>query len=175
MKVYLELSNRSAESIHLPESSSDRTTQNPGKILELLINNDWWWTHRRLCRCCDILEIPGVTLEGRIKTGVGHAPWFVEDKWFSLSTKYDRRGTIMVGTTIAKYQFIDTRWTCTKGELFLRTASMIGSTSGPWAWTQRFKVDSHFFNASPFIHFSFFWRNCSDEDLSGEAPEEYDS
>ena len=31
---------------------------------------------------------------------------------------------------------IDTRWTYNKGQLFLREAFMISSTSGPWAWTQ---------------------------------------
>ena len=45
---------------------------------------------------------------------------------------------------------------------------MISSTSGPWAWTQRFKVDSHFFNTQLLIYCSqlrmfrvwkFNWRN----------------
>ena len=42
----------------------------------------------------------------------------------------------MVGTTIAKGQIPDIRWTYTKGIINLREALMIRSTSCPWAWTQ---------------------------------------
>ena len=83
-----------------------------------------------------ISRYQGGNTRHKIKVKVGLVYWSIEDNCFNLSEKWDQRRTIMVGTTIAKGQIPDIRWTYTKGIINLREALMIRSTSCPWAWTQ---------------------------------------
>ena len=69
----------------------------------------------------------------KVEVGLGYYP--VEDKCLNLHEKWYLKEN-MVGTTIAKGQIPDIRWTYTKGIINLREALMIRSTSCPWAWTQ---------------------------------------
>ena len=134
----------------------------------------WWRTHKKLCSSMIISRYQGGNTRHKIKVKVGLVYWSIEDNCFNLSKKWDQRRTIMVGTTVAKGQILDIRWTYTKGILYLREALMIRSTSCPWAWTQ----SSRSTPTSPMHNLSFTshvrW-SCSVEILSGEAPEEYDS
>ena len=70
----------------------------------------------------------------------------------------------MIGTTIAKGQIPDIRWTYTKGIINLRESLMIRSTSCPWAWTQgsRSTPTSSMHNLSFTSHFR---RSCNVEIL----------
>ena len=67
----------------------------------------------------------------------------------------------MVGTTIAKGQIPDIRWTYTKGIINLREAFNDKIYIVSMGMNTKFKVDSHFSNAYPFIYFSYF-----DNDIS---------
>ena len=83
----------------------------------------------------DNLEIPGGNTRRQIKVEVGLGYCSAEDKCLNLHEKWYLKEN-MVGTTIAKGQIPDIRWTYTKGIINLREALMIRSTSCPWAWTQ---------------------------------------
>ena len=134
----------------------------------------WWRTHKKLCSSMIISRYQGGNTRHKIKVKVGLVYWSIEDNCFNLSEKWDQRRTIMVGTTVAKGQILDIRWTYTKGIIYLREALMIRSTSCPWAWTQ----SSRSTPTSPMHNLSFTSRaqwSCSFEILSGKIPEEYDS
>ena len=96
----------------------------------------WWRTHKKLCCSMIILRYRGGNTRHKIKVKVGLVYWSIEDNYFDLSEKGEQRRTIMVGTTVAKGQILDIRWTYTKGIINLREALMIRSTWCPWAWTQ---------------------------------------
>ena len=136
-------------------------------------NNTWRRTHKKLCSSVIILRYQGGNTRRQIKVEVGLGYYFAEDKCLNLHEKWYLKEN-MVGTTIAKGQIPDIRWTYTKGIINLREALMIRSTSCPWAWTQ----SSRSTPTSPMHNLSFTSRvrwSCSVEILSGEAPEEYDS
>ena len=134
----------------------------------------WWRTHKKLCSSVIISRYQGGNTQHKIKVKVGLVYWSIEDNCFNLSEKWDQRRTIMVGTTVAKGQILDIRWTYTKGTIYLREALMIRSTSCPWAWTQ----SSRSTPTSPMHNLSFtshFRRSRSVDILSGITPVEYES
>ena len=117
----------------------------------------------------DNLEIPRWQM--KVEVGLGYCS--TEDKCLNLYEKWYLKEQ-MAGTTIAKGQIPDIRWTYTKGIINLREALMIRSTSCPWAWTQ----SSRSTPTSPMHNLSFtshFRKSCSVEILSGKIPKEYDS
>ena len=146
----------------------------PAKNWNQWEGSTWWRTHKKLCSSMIISRYQGGNTRHKIKVKVGLVYWSIEDNCFNLSEKWDQRRTIMVGTTVAKGQILDIRWTYTKGIIYLREALMIRSTSCPWAWTQssRSTPTSPMHNLSSTPHFR---RSCSVEILSGKIPEEYDS
>ena len=79
----------------------------------------------------DNLEIPwgNTPRQSKVELGLGYCS--KEDKCLNLHEKRYLKEN-MVGTTIAKGRIPDIR-TYTKGIINLRVASMIGSTSFPWA------------------------------------------
>ena len=83
----------------------------------------------------DNLEIPGGNTRRQIKVEVGLGYYSAEEKCLNLHEKWYLKEN-MVGTTIAKGQIPDIRWTYTKGITNLREALTTRSTSCPWAWTQ---------------------------------------
>ena len=83
----------------------------------------------------DNLEIPGGNTRRQFKVEVGLGYYSAEDKCLNLHEKWYLKEN-MVGTTIAKGQIPNIRWTYTKGIINLREALMIRYTSCPWAWTQ---------------------------------------
>ena len=80
----------------------------------------------------------------------------------------------MVRTMIAMAPIIDARRIYTKGIIIVTRSFMISSTSYPWAGTQRFRVDSHFINVSPFNLLLGFDEVVLSEFLSSVTPVEYD-
>ena len=105
----------------------------------------WWRTHKKLCSSKIISRYQGGNTRRQIKVEVGVEYCSAEDECLNLHEKWYLKEN-MVGTTLAKGQIPDIR-TYTKGIINFREALMIRSTTGSWAWTQRLKVDSHFFNA----------------------------
>ena len=97
--------------------------------------NTWWRTHKKLCSSVIISRYQGGNTRWQIKVEVGLGYCSAEDKCLNLHEKWYLKEN-MVGTTIAKGQIPDIRWTYTKGIINLREALMIRSTSCPWAWTQ---------------------------------------
>ena len=95
----------------------------------------WWRTHKKLCSSMIISRYQGGNTRHKIKVKVGLVYWSIEVKCLTLHEKWYLKEN-MVGTTIAKGQIPDIRWTYTKGIINLREALMIRSTSCPWAWTQ---------------------------------------
>ena len=83
----------------------------------------------------DNLEMPGGNTRRQTKVEVGLGYCSIEDKCLNLHRKWYLKED-MVGTTIAKDQFTDTRWYLLRKWLLFQEASMIGYTSRPWAWTQ---------------------------------------
>ena len=133
----------------------------------------WCRTHKNLCSSKIISRYQGGNTRRQIKVEVGLGYCSAEDKCLNLHEKWYLKEN-MVGTTIAKGQIPDIRWTYTKGIINLREALMIRSTSCPWAWTQ----SSRSTPTSPMHNLSFpshFQRSYSVEILSGKIPEEYDS
>ena len=114
-------------------------------------------------RFCDNLEILGRNTRRQIKVEVGLGYYSIEDKCLNLHEKWYLK-EIMVGTTIAKGQIPDIRWTYTKGIINLRKDLMIRSTSCPWAWTQssRSTPTSSMHNLS---FTSRVWWSCSVENF----------
>ena len=72
----------------------------------------------------DNLEIPWGNTRRQIKVEVLPGYWSTEDKCLNLHEKRNLKEN-MVGTTIAKGQIPDIRWTYTKGIINLREALMI--------------------------------------------------
>ena len=101
----------------------------------------------------DNLEIPGGNTRRQIKVEVGLGYCSAEDKCLNLHEKWYLKEN-MVGTTIAKGQIPDIRWTYTKGIINLREAFNDKIYIVSMGMNTKFKVDSHFSNAYPFIHFS---------------------
>ena len=108
----------------------------PAKNWNQWEGSTWWRTHKKLCSSMIISRYQGGNTRHKIKVKVGLVYWSIEDNYFDLSEKGEQRRTIMVGTTVAKGQILDIRWTYTKGIIYLKEALMIRSTSCPWAWTQ---------------------------------------
>ena len=127
----------------------------------------WWRTHKKLCSSMIISRYQGGNTRRQIKVEVGLGYCSAEDKCLNLHEKWYLKEN-MVGTTIAKGQIPDIRWTYTKGIINLREALMIRSTSCPWAWTQssRSTPTSSMHNLSFTSHVRW---SCSVEILSGEA------
>ena len=130
----------------------------------------WWRTHKKLCSSVIILRYQGGggNTRWQIKVEVGLGYCSVEVKCLNLHEKWYLKEN-MVGTTIAKGQIPNIKWTYTKGIINLREALMIKSTSCPWAWTQ----GSRSTPTSPMHTFSFtshFRRSRSVEILSGNHP-----
>ena len=94
----------------------------------------------------DNLEIPGGNTRRQIKVEVGIGYCFVEDKCLNLQEKWYLKEN-MVGTTIAKGQIPDIRWTYTKGIINLREAFNDKIYIVSMGMNRKFKVDSHFSNA----------------------------
>ena len=121
----------------------------------------------------DNIKIPGGNTRRQIKVEVGLGYCSIEHKCLNLHEKWYLKKN-KVGTTTAKGQIPDIRWTYTKGIINLREALMIRSTSCPWAWTQSSRLTP----TSPMHNLSFtshFRRSCSVEILFGKIPEVYDS
>ena len=95
---------------------------------------------------CDNLEIPGGNTRRQIKVEGGLGYCSIEDKCLNLHEKWYLKEN-MVGTTIAKGQIPDIRWTYTKGIINLREAFNDKIYIVSMGMNTRFKVDSHFFNA----------------------------
>ena len=93
----------------------------------------------------DNLEIPGGNTRRQIKVEVVLGYYPVEDKWFNLSKKWYLKEN-MVGTTIAKGQIPDIRWTYTKGIIIFTSSFHAKLYIVSLGMNARFKVDSHFFN-----------------------------
>ena len=94
----------------------------------------------------DNLEIPGGNTRRQIKVEVGLGHCSAEDKCLNLHEKWYLREN-MVGTTIAKVQIPDIRWTYTKGIINLREAFNDKIYIVSMGMNTKFKVDSHFSNA----------------------------
>ena len=93
----------------------------------------------------DILEIPRGNTRRQIKVEVGLGYYSVEDKCLNLHEKWYLK-EIMVGTTIAKGQIPDIRWTYTKGIIIFTSSFHDKLYIVSLGMNARFKVDSHFFN-----------------------------
>ena len=111
----------------------------------------------------DNLKILGGNTRWQTKVEVGRGYCSAEDKCLNLHEKWCLKEN-MVGTTIAKGQIPDIRWTYTQGIINLREALMIRSTSCPWAWTQ----SSRSTPTSPMHNLSFtsHFRSCSVESFT---------
>ena len=94
----------------------------------------------------DNLEIPGGNTRRQTKVEVGLGYCSVEDKCLNLNEKWYLKEN-MVGTTIAKGQIPDIRWTYTKGIINLREAFNDKIYIVSMGMNTKFKVDSHFSNA----------------------------
>ena len=93
----------------------------------------------------DNLKIPGGNTQRRIKVEVGLVYWSTEDKCLNLPEKWYLK-EIMVGTTIAKGQISDIRWTYTKGIIDFKRSFDEKMYIVSMGMNTKFKVDSHFFN-----------------------------
>ena len=94
----------------------------------------------------DNLEIPGGNTRHKIKVKVGLVYWSIEDNCFNLSEKWYLK-EIMVGTTIAKGQIPDIRWTYTKGIIIFTSSFHDKLYIVSLGMNTKFKVDSHSSNA----------------------------
>ena len=147
------------------------TTQNPRK-LESVRNNSWWRTHNKLCSPMIFLRYQGGNTRRQIKVEVGPGYCSTEDKCLNLHRKWYLKES-MVGTTIAKSQIPDIKWTYTKGIINLREALMIRSTSCTWAWTQSSRsTPTYSMHNLSFTTLDKKWFQC--QNLPSELPEEYD-
>ena len=94
----------------------------------------------------NILEIAwGITWR-YIRIEVGQEKWSAKDKYFNLSEKWTQ-GENMVGTTIAKDQFTDTRWTYTKETIDFKRSFHDKIYIVSMGMNTKFKAGSHFSNA----------------------------
>ena len=125
--------NHSVDSIHYAVFSVDHN-QNPGKV-ESVRNYRLWRTHKKLRSSMIFLIYQRVILEGRSKQRLQR---FIDLRKATTLT-CPRKG-------IKEYQYgrnhgckrPDPRYNMNsyQEKINLREASMIGSTSCPWAWTQ---------------------------------------
>ena len=113
------------------------------------------------------LEIPGCSTRWKIKVKVGLLYWSIEDKCLNLPEKWDQRRSYGRNHdfkgSVHRYQGYYIKEVAVITRSFqdrIYIASMGMNT--------KFKVDSHFLNAWPFIHFSrsmklqcwnFIWRS----------------
>ena len=100
----------------------------------------------------DNLEIPGGNTRRQIKVEVGLGYCSAKDKCLNLHEKWYLKDN-MVETTIEKGRIPDIR-TYTKGIINLREAFNDKIYIVSMGMNTKFKVDSHFSNAYPFIYFS---------------------
>ena len=102
----------------------------------------------------DNLEIPGGNTRRQIKLEVELGYCSIEDKCLNLHRTWYLKEN-MVRTTIAKKgQISDIRWTYTKGIIDFKRSFDEKMYIVSMGMNAKFKVDSHFSNAQPFIHFS---------------------
>ena len=94
----------------------------------------------------DNLEIPGGNTRRQIKVEVVPGYWSTEDKCLNLHEKWYLKEN-MVGTTIAKGQIPDIRWTYTKGIINFKRSFDEKIYIVSMGMNTKFKVDSHFSNA----------------------------
>ena len=94
----------------------------------------------------DNVETPGGNTRPQIKVEVGLGYCCTEDKHLNLHAKWYLKEN-MVGTTIAKGQIPDIRWTYTNGIINLREAFNDKIYIVSMGMNTKFKVDSHFSNA----------------------------
>ena len=92
----------------------------------------------------DNLEIPGGNTRRQIQVEVGLGYCSIEDKCLNLHRKWYLKED-MVGTTIAKDQFTDTKGYYIKEIVTRSFHDRIYIVS--MGMNTKFKVDSHFFNA----------------------------
>ena len=71
--------------------------------------NTWWRTHNKLCSSVIISRYQGGNTRRQTKVEVGLGYCSSEDNYLNLHRKWYLKENI-VGTTIAKDQFTDTRW-----------------------------------------------------------------
>ena len=93
----------------------------------------------------DNLEMPGGSTRRQIKVEVGLGYCSTEEKCLNLYEKWYLKEN-MVGTTIAKGQIPDIRWTYTKGIIMFTSSFHDKLYILSLGMNARFKVDSHFFN-----------------------------
>ena len=93
-----------------------------------------------------ISRYQGGNTRRQIKVEVLPGYWSTEDKCLNLHEKCNLKEN-MVGTTIAKGQIPDIRWTYTKGIINLREAFNDKIYIVSMGMNTKFKVDSHFSNA----------------------------
>ena len=94
----------------------------------------------------DNLEIPGGNTRRQIKLEVELGYCSIEDKCLNLHREWYLKEN-MVGTTIAKGQIPDIRWTYTKGIINIREDFNDKIYIVSMGMNTKFKVDSHFSNA----------------------------
>ena len=106
----------------------------------------WWRTHKKLCSSVIISRYQGGNARRQIKVEVGLGYCSAEDKCLNLHEKWYLKEN-MVGTTIAKGQIPDIRWSYTKVIINLREAFNDKIYIVSMGMNTKFKVDSHFSNA----------------------------
>ena len=111
----------------------------------------WWRTHKKFCSSMIILRYQGGNTRWQIKVEVGLRYCSTKDKCLNLHRKWYLKKN-MVRTMIAKDQFTDTKGYYIKEIVTRSFHDRIYIVS--MGMNTRFKVDSHFSNAYPFIHFS---------------------
>ena len=94
----------------------------------------------------DNLEIPGGNTRRQTKVEVGLGYCSTEDKCLNLHEKWYLKEN-MVGTTIAKNQFTDTRWFYIKEIVIITRSFHDRIYIVSMGMNTKFKVDSHFSNA----------------------------
>ena len=93
-----------------------------------------------------ISRYQGGNTRRQIKVEVVPGYWSTEDKCLNLHEKWYLKEN-MVGTTIAKNQFKDTRWSYTKGTFDYKRSFHDKIYIVSMGMNTKFKVDSHFSNA----------------------------
>ena len=94
----------------------------------------------------DNLEIRGGNTRRQTQVEVGLGYCSTEDKRLNLHAKWYLKEN-MVGTTIAKGQIPDIRWTYTKGIINFKRSFNDKIYIVSMGMNTKFKVDSHFSNA----------------------------
>ena len=140
---YLGLSNRNAESVHISVFSVDDNPEPGGNLKSVRSNTRW-----RLLGSNTVLwysrDTAGHT-RWQIKVEVGLGYCSAKDKCLNLHEKWYLKEN-MVGTTIAKNQFTDTRWFYIKEIVIITRNFHDRIYIVSMGMNTKFKVDSHFFN-----------------------------